>query len=250
MIIRAQGLSFSYDSVPVIRDASFSVREGMLLSILGPNGSGKTTLLKCLNRVLEPKGGTVLIDGQDTRGPGRAKIAGKLGWVPQHGEASRMKVYDLVLLGRKPRFGWGPAAIDHELTMSAIRTLGLESLALRYADELSGGEFQMVQIARALALQPRAVLLDEPTSNLDISNQHRLMRKIGSLVLAGAGAAVMTMHDINLALRYSDSFLLLKDGLIHAAGGREILTPEAIRTVYDMETTVVEAGGYPMVIPV
>ncbi len=161
-----------------------------------------------------------------------------------------MKVYDHVLLGRKPHFKWGPGKEDHRSAMDAIGMLGLESLALRYADELSGGEFQMVQIARALAQDPRAILFDEPTSSLDISNQHRLMGTIRTLIHAGSRSAVMTMHDINLALRYSDKFLLLKDGRILAAGGREIIDPEAIRAVYGMEARVVEAGGYPLVVPV
>ncbi len=250
MIIAVEGLSFRYSSVPVIRNASFSIREGEILTILGPNGSGKTTLLKCLNRVLSPKSGTVFIDGKDSRELSRTKIAKKIGWVPQQGEVSRMKVYDQVLLGRKPHFRWAPGKADHNRTMEAITLLGLASLSLRYADELSGGEFQLVQIARALAQEPRLILFDEPTGSLDISNQHHLMEKIRTLIHKSSRAAVMTMHDINLALRYSDSFILLKDGCIHGAGGREIITPDAIREVYKMESQIVEAGGFPLVVPV
>jgi iron complex transport system ATP-binding protein len=254
MILQVDGLNFRYNSVPVIRDVALSVHEGEILSILGPNGAGKTTLLKCLNRVLSPqrgpRGGTVLIDGQDAREMSRGKIARKMGWVPQRGEVSRMKVYDLILLGRKPHFKWSPGKEDHRQTMEAIRMMGIEHLSLRYADELSGGEFQMVQIARAMAQDPRAVLFDEPTSSLDISNQHRLMAKIQSLIHAAPRAAVMSMHDINLALRYSDKFLLLKEGRICAAGGREIISPAAIREVYAMEAQVVDAGGHPTVIPI
>jgi iron complex transport system ATP-binding protein len=250
MILRAEGLSFRYNSAPVIKDASFSVKEGEILTILGPNGSGKTTLLKCLNRVLAPKSGTVFIDARDTREMSRRRLARNIGWVPQQGEISRMKVYDLILLGRKPHFKWAPGAGDHQKTVEAIETLGLEELSLRYADELSGGEFQMVQIARALAQEPRLILFDEPTSSLDISNQHRLMGKIRTLIHGSRRASVMTMHDINLALRYSDSFILLKDGCIYAAGGREVISPNTIQKVYSMEAEVVEAGGFPMVVPV
>lgn len=250
MIIRAQELSFRYDSVPVLREASFSVRGGELLAVLGPNGSGKTTLLKCLNRILSPRSGAVFIDGKDTRQMSRAAIAKRIGWVPQQGERSRVKVYDLVLLGRRPHFGWAPGKADHAGAMEALRLLDLEPLAMRYADELSGGEFQLAQIARALAGEPRAVLFDEPTSSLDIGNQHRLMRRIQSLIRGSDRAAVMTMHDINLALRYADSFIMLKEGRIHAAGGREVITPETIREVYNMEAEILEAGGFPLMVPV
>jgi len=250
MILQVDGLNFRYKSVPIIRDVALTVYEGEILSILGPNGAGKTTLLKCLNRVLAPRGGTVLIDGKDTREMSRRKIAGKMGWVPQQGEVSSIKVYDLILLGRKPHFKWSPGRNDHRQAMEAIRMLGLEHLSLRYADEISGGEFQLVQIARAMAQEPRAVLCDEPTSSLDISNQHRLMGKIQSLIHATPRAAVMSMHDINLALRYSDKFLLLKEGRIWAAGDREIVSPTAIRAVYNMDAHIVEAGGYPTVIPI
>lgn len=249
MILQVDGLNFRYNSVPVIRDASLSVREGEVLSILGPNGAGKTTLLKCLNQVLTPRGGTVLIDGRDAREMSRNTRARKMGWVPQRGEVSRMKVYDLILLGRKPHFRWSPGRNDHRQAMEAIRMLGLEQLSLRYADEISGGEFQLVQIARAMAQEPRAVLFDEPTSSLDISNQHHLMGKIQSIIHAAPRAAVMTMHDINLALRYSDKFLLLKEGRIWAAGGREIISPAAIRAVYNMDAHIVEAEGHTLVIP-
>ena len=250
MILQVDGLNFRYNSVPIIQDVSLSVHEGEILSILGPNGAGKTTLLKCLNRVLSPRGGTVLIDGKDAREMSRRKIARKMGWVPQQGEVSSIKVYDLILLGRKPHFKWSPGKEDHRQAMEAIRMLGLEHLSLRYADEISGGEFQLVQIARAMAQEPRAVLFDEPTSSLDISNQHRLMGKIQSLIHATPRAAVMSMHDINLALRYSDKFLLLKEGRIWAAGDREIVSPTAIRAVYNMDAHIVEAGGYPTVIPI
>ena len=250
MILKVNGLEFRYSSTPVINDVSFALHEGEILSILGPNGAGKTTLLKCLNRILKPRSGEVLIEGCSTTAMSRTKIARKTGWVPQHGEASRMKVYDLILLGRKPYFRWEPGKDDHALVENAIILLGIEELGMRYADEISGGEFQLVQIARALAQEPRVVLFDEPTSSLDISNQHRLMSRIQALIHESTRAAAMTMHDLNLALRYSDKFLLLKDGCIVAAGESSVISPENIKDVYNMEAQVLEAGGYPLVIPV
>jgi len=249
MILNIDGLSFRYGSIPVLQEVSFPVREGEILSLLGPNGAGKTTLLKCINRILKPLAGSVLIDGKEARSLSRVEIARQIGFVPQRGEVSRMKVYDLILLGRKPHFQWGPGTNDHALTEEAIQALGLDALALRYADEISGGEFQLVQIARALVQEPRAILLDEPTSNLDISNQYRLMAKIRTLIHTFPRAAVMTLHDINLAIRYSDQFILMKKGRIHAAGGREIITPSNIREVYEMDVLVEEVAGTPVVLP-
>ena len=249
MILSVNGLEFRYNSHPVIRDLSFSLADGEIVSILGPNGAGKTTLLKCLNRILSPGGGTVEVDGRDISGMGQVKIAQKIGWVPQHGDCSRMKVYDLILLGRKPYFRWSPGREDHLRVEEAIRLMGIEELSMRYADELSGGEFQLVQIVRAMAQTPRVILFDEPTSSLDISNQHHLMSRIRTLIHGGGKAAVMTLHDINLAARYCDKFILLKDGRICAAGDRGIITPENIREVYGMDAQVVEAGGYPVVVP-
>ena len=249
MILNAFGLNFRYRSLPVIQDASFRVEKGEILSILGPNGAGKTTLLKCLNRILAPQSGAVMIDGKDARHMGPGMIARKIGWVPQNGEKSRMKVYDLILLGRKPYFRWAPGKEDHAQVEKAIELMGIESLSMRYADELSGGEFQLVQIVKALAQSPRVILFDEPTSSLDISHQHLLMSRIVSLIHSEPMAAVMTVHDINLALRYSDKFLLLKDGIVCAAGDRSIITPENIDMAYNMEVSVAEACGYPVVVP-
>jgi len=130
-----------------------------------------------------------------------------------------------------------------------IALTGIEDIALRYADELSGGEFQQVQIARALAQDPTVILFDEPTSSLDIYNQHRLMRMIVSVISSSHRSAIMAMHDLNLSLRYSDSFLLLKDGEIWAAGGKEVITAENIRAVYGMEVRVEDIDGHLIVIP-
>lgn len=249
MRLKIQGLTFSYNSMPVINDISFEVVEGEILTILGRNGSGKTTLLTCINRILPCNTGTVYIDNLDTKNMSLVEIARKIGWVPQRSDVSKMKVYDLVLLGRKPHFRWNPTKDDYHRVEEAIKIMELEDIALRYADEVSGGEFQLVQIVRAVAQDPRVILFDEPTSNLDMSNQHRLMKKVQSIIHSCPRAAVMTMHDINLALRYSDKFLLLKDGYIFAAGDKKVITEETIQHVYDMEVHLVEAGGYPVVVP-
>jgi len=250
MILKVNGLNFRYHSIPIIQDVSFLIEKGEILSVLGPNGAGKTTLLKCLNRILTPRSGSIMIDEQETRHMGHTEMAGKIGWVPQNGETSRMKVYDQILLGRKPYFRWNPGREDYRRVEEAIHLMGIEALSMRYTDELSGGEFQLVQIVRALAQNPRILLLDEPTNSLDISNQHHLMTKIRNVIHSGDRAAVMVLHDINLALRFSDKFILLKDGIICAAGESSMITPENIKKVYNIEARIVEAGGFPIVVPV
>lgn len=249
MILRVDGIEFSYASYAAIHDITFSVEVGDLLTIMGPNGVGKSTLLKCLNRILKPRRGSILIEGQDTRLLSGKDIARQIGYVAQRGAASRLTVFDLVLLGRIPHAAWSVQERDHKLAAEVIGFLGLSDLALRYADELSGGEFQLVQIARALAQEPHVLVLDEPTSNLDLRNQHRLMAMIQGIVGSNRMAAVFTLHDINLSIRYSNKLILMKDGTIHAAGGREIITPENIRAVYDIDVHVGQLNGIPYVVP-
>jgi iron complex transport system ATP-binding protein len=243
------GLQFGYHGNPVFRDVGCSVDEHELLAILGPNGAGKTTLLKCLNGVLKPRGGTVLVDGSQSLSLSRRRRAQIIAMVSQRGEASRITVYDMVLLGRKPHLQWGATQADHEKVASVIRMLKLEHLALRYVDEISGGELQMVQVARALAQEPRVLLLDEPTSSLDIRNQLRIMDALAHIITSHPMVAVMAIHDLQVALRYADKFALMQGGTLHAVGGREIITRESIRAVYGIEAKVVDVEGNLCVIP-
>ena len=192
MILSVNELEFHYKSSPIIKDISFNVEKGEVLTILGRNGAGKTTLLKCLNNILSPQLGTVYINGVDTKSMHSVEIARKIGWVPQRSNMSRIKVYDLILLGRKPYFRWSPSKEDYRKVEEAIKIIGIEDISLRYIDELSDGEFQLVQIVRALAQDPLAILLDEPTSSLDIRNQHLLMHKMKEIIHGSSRAAVIT----------------------------------------------------------
>jgi len=249
MLLEVNSIEFSYGSTPTLEDVSFSVDKGEVLTLLGPNGVGKTTLLKCLNKVLVPKGGSVLIDGSDIHQISRREAAKRMGYVPQRGEVSRMTVFDAVLLGRRPYIEWDATEKDLRLTGRIIDLMGLEELSLRYVDEISGGEYQLVQIARALAQQPDVILMDEPTSSLDISNQHMIMKTVRKIVQRNDMAAVLTIHDLNLAVRYSDKFVMMHAGKIFAAGGHEIITSRNIREAYHIDAYVEKINGIPLVIP-
>lgn len=249
MILDVNGVAFTYRSSPVIRDITFNLRPHQILAILGPNGVGKTTLLKCMNAILRPKAGSVLVGGADLLKADRMEIARTVGYVPQRCEAGRMTVFDAVLLGRRPHIGWDVKEMDIRIVEATIRMLHLEGLALRYIDEMSGGELQKVSIARALVQEPRVLLLDEPTSSLDLKNQLDILGIVRRVTTNHDVAAVMTMHDLNMALRYADRFILLKDGLIHAAGGPEVVTPETIEAVYGVPVTVERYNGFSVVVP-
>ncbi|KAF5042948.1 putative siderophore transport system ATP-binding protein YusV [anaerobic digester metagenome] len=249
MILDVNGVDFTYRSTPVLREITFDLAPRQVLAILGPNGVGKTTLLKCMNAILRPKAGSVLVGGMDLLEADRMEIARNVGYVPQRCEAGRMTVFDAVLLGRRPHIGWNVTETDIRIVEAAIRMLRLEDLSLRHIDEMSGGELQMVSIARALVQEPRVLLLDEPTSSLDLRNQLEILGIVRRVAEEHNVAAVMTMHDLNMALRYADRFILLKGGVIHAAGGPEVVTPESIGAVYGVPVTVERYNGFSVVVP-
>jgi iron complex transport system ATP-binding protein len=249
MILNVQGLRFHYPGRPVLEDASFAVARGEVLAILGTNGTGKTTLLKCLNRILMPAAGSVLIGDEPVASLSRNALAQKIGYVEQQRSGSRATVFNTVLLGRKPYIRWDITQHDMEIASQALETLGMADYALRYLDELSGGELQKVIIARALAQEPEILLMDEPTSSLDLKNQLEVLNLIHQISRERGIAAVVAMHDLNLALRFADRFILLKDKTIYAAGGLEVMTPENIENVYAVPVMIAAHNGSRVVIP-
>jgi iron complex transport system ATP-binding protein len=249
MMLVVDKVEFTYRSRPVLRDIRFEVNRGELFSILGNNGAGKSTLLKCLNKILKPQTGTILIEKEDLSMLNRREVARRLGYVAQRYESGRFTVFDAVLLGRKPHIKWSATPRDLKIVQDVLQVLGMEELSLRYLDELSGGELQKVVIARALAQEPRVLLLDEPTSNLDLKNQFEVLKIVKKAAKEQNIAVVVVMHDLNLAMRFADKFLLLKNGTIFACGGTEIMTPENIASVYGVQVAVERLAGIPVVVP-
>lgn len=249
MILDVAGLTFSYNSHPVLDGIDFTVSPGELVAVLGPNGVGKTTMLKCINAIHRASGGAVYIDAAEVHTLSSMAIARKVGYVAQRSEPTRLTAYDAVLMGRRPHLRWGVTRRDLEMVDAALRQLGLSALAMRYTDQMSGGELQKVAIARALVQEPRLLLLDEPTASLDLKNQVDILNFIRHVVTEHGVAAVMTLHDLNTALRTADTCLFLKDGKILYAGAPRHIDAGVIEAVYGLPVTIFRQGDRILVAP-
>lgn len=249
MMIRVSGIEFAYNSRPVLDGITFELQRGQLLGVLGVNGAGKSTLLKCLNGILHARRGTVLLNDQGLHRLRGDAIARKIGYVPQHYGEEPLTVYESVLLGRRPHIHWTTSGRDLEVVEEVLKVMRLEAFALRPVNELSGGEAQKVIIARALAQEPELLLLDEPLSNLDLGNQMEVMQLLKLAVRQRGLTVILSLHDVNTALRFSDRFLLLKDGKVHALATRETLSATVIEEVYGVRVLLQEIQGCPVMVP-
>lgn len=250
MNLQVNNISFRYNGHDVLHDILFQAKKGELLAILGPNGAGKTTLLKCLNAIHKPRNGSVMISDHNVAGLSSDERAKLLGYVPQKVEAARLTVFDTILMGRKPYIKWRVRENDMRVVNGAIKLLSLDHLSMRNIDQLSGGELQKVSIARALVQEPEVLLLDEPTSSLDLKNQLDILYIIKSIVHSHKITAIMTIHDLNTAMRFADTYLFLKEGEVYTYGGRECVTPEVIEAVYGVDVEIETSRGYPVIHPI
>jgi iron complex transport system ATP-binding protein len=249
-MISVRDLRFSYrNRCGILERIRFDMDEGQCMAVLGNNGAGKSTLIKCLNRILLPQSGTVYVNGSDVRLMRSNDTAKLMAYVAQHNSAEQFTVFDVVLLGRKPYIKFEPSPQDLKIVETMLHRCGLEAYALRYVDELSGGERQKVMLARALVQQPRVLLLDEPTSNLDLRNQYEVFEMIRELSRRDKMAVIVVTHDMNLALRYCDRFMFVKDGGIFTYGGIDVMTADNIGSVYGVSVAVENVRGVPVVIP-
>ncbi|SCY38835.1 ABC transporter ATP-binding protein [Desulfoluna spongiiphila] len=249
MTFFVQDLSFGYGSDPVFSGVGFELPPGCVCGVLGVNGAGKSTLLKCLIRILTPSCGEVHLNGRDLRRMPRRQLSRHVAYVPQSSGAQLLSVFDTVLLGRKPYITWAPSRKDLAMVEKILVTMHLDHLALRPAGSLSGGELQKVTIARALAQEPELLLMDEPTSSLDLKNQMAVMDRMSEVVASQGLTAVVSMHDLNLAFRHADYFLLLNNGTMEAFCSRDEVTPEMIRKVYGLPVALERVRGHTVVVP-
>ncbi|OQY51660.1 MAG: iron ABC transporter ATP-binding protein [Desulfobacteraceae bacterium 4572_89] len=249
MILKVEDLTFKYNSHATLENVNFTVKKGEITVILGPNGVGKTTLLKCINSILSPLKGDILIHGKSIRDMDTMTIAKKMSYVSQQSQAARITAFDAILMGRRPHIRWRVSDNDIKMVDAAVKRLGLEHLAMKYTDQMSGGELQKVSIARALVQQTDLLLLDEPTSSLDMKNQIDILSLIKRVVKEHNIAAVMTMHDLNTALRYADKYIFLKNGSIFGAGDVKEITSKMVESVYGIFVEILHHNGNPVIIP-
>jgi len=252
MKLKLQGVEFEYPSVPVLNSISFELTPKEILSIVGKNGAGKSTLIKCINRILEYQKGDILLDQRELRKVRRRDIAKSMAYLPQKTSYTfPVTVFEVVLMGWYPHLSWDNNKEGEERVWEILKILNLQSLALRDFKELSGGQQQQVIIARALAQDSDILLLDEPTSDLDIRHQLEVMELIRKLTDERALSAIIAIHDLNLASRYSDQVIMLHNGAIFAAGTpRLVFTPKNIARVYGVEASVTERDGSIHIVPI
>ena len=248
-MLNVENLSFHYRNGPeILRQVSFSLEDGQFLAILGNNGAGKSTMLKCFNQILRVEGGHVWMDGEDLLTMTHREVAQRVAFVSQNIPSTQMTVHDVVMLGRRPYMRWGFTEEDHRIVHEAMDRLHLSDMRGRFLNELSGGERQKVMLARALAQQPKVLLLDEPTSSLDIQIQYQVLDIVRDICRTSTITAVMVIHDLNLALRFCDRFLLLKDGQVYRSGDSSILDRQALREVYGVNAHVATVEGKSIVL--
>lgn len=253
MKIQIDDVSFSYkgcDDTPVLKEISALIRGPQVVSILGPNGVGKSTLIHCINKILEPTGGKVFLDDVETTEYSLKDMAKRISYVPySSSDTFPLTVVDTVLLGRHPHAGWKTTDEDLRKVYEVLERLEISDLAMRFFNELSAGQHQKVMLARGLVQEPDVILLDEPTSNLDIRHQLGISRMLRELSRTDGILVIMISHDLNIAARYSDNIILMHEGRIFAAGSpKDVLTEENIRTVYGVESKIIDDEGRPYIV--
>ena len=248
--IKIDGLTFSYSSTPVLKDITLDLTGPKFVSILGPNGVGKSTLIHCINKILSPTGGTVMLDGKDVKDITIKEMAKQVGYVPYSAnDTFPLTVVDTVLMGRHPHSKWGSLDKDLDIVYDTLKMLGISHLAMRNFNELSAGQHQKVMLARGLVQEPKVLLLDEPTSNLDIRHQLDVTKMLKRLSEEKGILVIMISHDISIAAKFSDEIIMLRDGAIYAAGTpNEVITEPNLEAVYGVKSRIVDDDGRPRVI--
>jgi len=244
------GINLSYGTVPVLHDLSFEFQDAEIVAIVGPNGSGKSSLVRCLNKLVTPQSGEVCIGGENVYQMHAREIAKIFGYVPQNfQDIFPAMVIDTILMGRKPYATWRSSKNDIMKVTEVMKLLHIEEFALRYHSELSGGQRQKVMIARAFAQESKVLLFDEPTSQLDIKHQLEIMDLVKETVRTKKILAILVVHDLNLASRYANRIIMLKDGRIHAVGDpKSVFNEDNIRAVYDVDCLIMHDGEVPCVV--
>ncbi|RJQ70252.1 ABC transporter ATP-binding protein [Pseudonocardiaceae bacterium YIM PH 21723] len=253
--LQTKNLSLSYEERQVIRDLDLSIPDGKVSVIVGANGCGKSTLLRGLSRLLKPQGGTVVLDGTAIHEWKTKDVAKRLGILPQSPVApDGLTVMDLVNRGRSPHQSWWRqwSTEDENAVAEALAATRMTEFAERAVDELSGGQRQRAWISMAIAQQTSLLLLDEPTTHLDLAHQIDVLDLVLDLNRGQGRTVVMVLHDLNQACRYADNVIALKDGKALAQGlPADVITAELVREVFDLRSQVITdpISGTPLILP-
>ncbi len=248
MAIKVENINFAYIKDNILKDISFCSDNNNIIAILGQNGSGKSTLLKCINGILKYQAGQIFIDKQNLKDINNNTKAKLISYVPQEITFGDFSVFDAILMGRKPYIKFNATSKDLQLTSDIIFKFHIENKSLNNVNELSGGEKQKVAIARCLLQEANVVLFDEPTSNLDLKNQLEVINIIKEIAKDNK-IVIVTMHDLNLALRFANKFIFLKDGMIYKMGDQSIINKDLIKNVYDVEVEIVNINNQLVILP-
>ena len=253
MTLSVRDLTFAYRKTPVLTDVSFDAEPGGLLAILGPNGVGKTTLFRCILGEQKRYSGSITLDGTDVRTFSAKETAHRIAYIPQtHAMTFRFSAHDTVLMGTTHTLSSfaQPGKVQERIASEALEKLGIGNLADRGFDTLSGGEQQLVYVARALAQQAKVLLMDEPTSSLDYGNQIKVLSVVKELAAEGY-TVLLSTHNPQHALRYADRVLALLDGRVSAFGpAKEVLTPALLESLYGTRAELYDTPGGPVILPV
>ncbi len=244
-MIKTDDLCFSYGKAAVLTDINIRVNKGEFAALLGPNGSGKTTLLRLILNILKPASGAVTAGGEDVRKIGRERFSRKLAYVPQHiSNKFPISVFDAVLMGRRAYMGWGPSDCDLEAAETVIRRFKLEDIAMRDMTSLSGGQRQRVILARAVVQEADFIIMDEPTSSMDLRSQFETMDIIRELAAGGKGI-LAAMHDLQLAASKADRVFIMRGGAMYAEGKPDtVINGAMLEDVYGVKADVIKTAGF------
>jgi iron complex transport system ATP-binding protein len=241
-MLTIENLSFRYGKrTPlVLNGINLELNAGEIGILLGKNGSGKTTLFKNILGILSPTAGAIRFDGEDLSKMPRRERAKLITYVPQDIQFGELTVFDSVLMGRVSYFGVKANQTDYEAVEKILTDMQLESYAMRDVAQLSGGERQKVAIARAMAQEPKLLVFDEPTGNLDIANEQLIIEEAKKLAREKNIAVLSSLHDLNQALNFGDKFFFLRDGVIGHQGGKDAVNETAIKNTFDIDVRIVE----------
>jgi iron complex transport system ATP-binding protein len=243
MSIIYKDLRFAYHKKEILKGLSGQIDQGGFYAVIGPNGCGKSTFIKCLNYILRPLSGEIYINNQLIQKYKSRHLSQIIGYVAQSSNMLfPLDVFSTVMLGRRPHVGWLPGAKDRSIVQQLIEDMGLQHKTITYLNELSGGEQQRVHIARALAQQPTILMLDEPTSSLDLKYQMEVMKILKAVSQQGI-TVVAAIHDLNLALRFATNFILMKEGEIIEQGQKDVVNEANIHKLYDTKVRLITEKG-------